>query len=237
MTDDSDPPADREAHLELRDSFRELARQRTAAKRIASRARRRHALIRAALTTFSAILLGGGIAAGLGVFTADHDGVIGADPKAPGHVQYLKPSERMPARSTAADPRGGPRWGLSTYTSENNRQCLVAARVLNGQMGVISNGTFTPLRKGVSGFCDKLSDSHLIFTVRRYSDANGGRTLLYGQVDREIQRLALTQSQRRREIRVFSDGTFLVVLVGENALRGARFTATIGGKLRSYQLG
>ena len=234
MIDDRDPPADRRAQQELGDAFRELARERTTAMKKVRRDRRQHVLVRAALTALSAILLGGGLAVAIGELTADDNDSVGGDPRAPDSPQ---PTGRVLARSTAADPLGGPRCGLSTYTSKKDEQCVIAARVVNGQMGVISNGRFTPLRRTAIGFCDKLSRSHLIFTVGTYSAANGGRTVLYGQADREVQRLVLQRSQRLQDIRLFSDGTFLVVVAGVNALRGSRFTATVGGKRRTYQLG
>jgi hypothetical protein len=238
VIDDSDPPADRRAQQELGDAFRELARERTAAKNNARRDRRRHVLGRAALAAFTAILLGSGIAIAIRELQSDNGGPISSDPGAPGHSLPLKPTNAVRARSTATDPLGIHRWGLSTYTSERGRQCLIAARVVKGQMSVVSNDRVTPLSKGVPGFCDDLSRNHLIFTVRRYSVANGGDTLLYGQVDREVKRLVLKKpSQPIRKIRLFSDGTFLVVFAGNNPLHGSRFTATISGKPRTYQLG
>jgi hypothetical protein len=237
VTDDSDPPADRKAQHELGNAFRELARQRVADARRARLARRRRALLRTGLTALSAIVLGGGLAVGIDAFNANDGGSIGGDSGAPGHVTRQKAGDRLSADSTAADPLGGPRWGLSTYTSDGGQQCVIAARIVNGQLGLINDGKFRPLRKDVPGFCDKLSRSHLIFTVRRYSPANGGRTLLYGQTDREVQRLVLRTSRRSSEIRLMSDGTFLIVAAGDSALHGSRLSATIHGTQVTHQLG
>jgi hypothetical protein len=236
VTDDSDPPADRKARDELRNAFRELARERVAARRKARMARRRRALVRSGLTALIALVLGGGIAVGIDAFTADDNRSLGGDAGAPGGVARQNPTDRLAAASTTVDPGGGPPWGLSTYTSQRGQQCVIAARVVNGQLGLISAGKFTPLRKGVPGFCDRLSRNHLIFTVRAYSAGNGGRTLLYGQADREVQRLLLQTSHGPRPIHVMSDGTFLVVVTGVNALHGSRLTATLNGRQRSYRL-
>jgi hypothetical protein len=162
---------------------------------------------------------------------------LDGDSGAPGRNSPKKLADGLTARSTVADPRGGPPWGLSAYTSQKDEQCVIAARVVNGQLGVITNGRFQPLRKGALGFCDTLSRNHLIFTVGTYSATNGGRTVLYGQADRDVQRLVLQRGERSRNVRVFLDGTFLVVTPGINALRGWRFTATLRGTQRSYQLG
>ncbi len=165
------------------------------------RARRKQVLIRGVMTAFGVVALSGGIAVGISSFVSDDGSDIGGD-ATPGHIAPRKATDRLLARSTVADPQNGPLWGLSTYTSQQNEDCVIAARVVNGRMGVINHGKFTAFRKNVSGFCDDLSRDHLMFTVRRYSRSNGARTLLFGQAEREVQRIVLQQPRNRRDVHV-----------------------------------
>ena len=104
------------------------------------------------------------------------------------------------AQATARDPIDHRPWGLRTFKSASGETCLALGRVVGTRLGVVHVGQFKelPTRKG--GVCGPLATQHMVMSSRDYFDSAipGGRTVLYGIVDRTIVSLAPATRDRRR---------------------------------------
>ena len=69
----------------------------------------------------------------------------------------LASNDRMEGRA-ADDPQGsGPPWATIVYRNKDGRTCAVAGRSVDGQVGALVDGTFTPYPVHEGGNCVDLS--------------------------------------------------------------------------------
>jgi hypothetical protein len=206
-----------------REAEREAVAGRSGARRSPGRgfSRRWVGPVIGALTAFGAV--GAGIAISTDVFTAD-GGSARPGPKPPVETRHA-PGDAYRGNAVAVDPqRPGVRWGVGVYPSRDHRQtCIAAGRVRGEGLGVELDGRFTGLSRDVPGYCDNADHRHAIFTTRSYFKPTGDRTLLYGYADRTVKSIRLGPPGALKEMEIASDGTFIVVADGPNALRGQQF--------------
>jgi hypothetical protein len=171
-----------------------------------------------ALTAFGVV--GAGVAISTDFFTAD-GGSAGSGSKPPVETRHA-PGDAYRGHAVAGDPeRSTVRWGVGVYPSRHDRRtCVVAGRVRGQGLGVEQGGRFTGLSRDFPGYCDFVDGRHTIFTTRSYFKATGDRTLLYGYADRTVKSMRLGLPGALRELDIASDGTFIIVAAGPNALRG-----------------
>jgi hypothetical protein len=171
-----------------------------------------------ALTAFGVV--GAGVAISTDFFTAD-GGSANSGPRPPSETRHA-PGDAYRGEAVAIDPeRPAVRWGVGVYPSRHDRQtCVVAGRVRGEGLGVEQDGRFTGLSRDVPGYCDYVDSRHAIFTTRSYFKATGNRTLLYGYADRTVKSMRLGLPGALKELHIASDGTFIIVAAGPNALRG-----------------
>jgi hypothetical protein len=221
------------------DQERKLQEQRLGAGRRTREGLGRRALgpVIGTLTAFCVV--GAGVAISTDIFSADH-GSVSSGPKPPDETRHA-PGDAYRGNAVAVDPlRPALRWGVGVYPSQNGRDtCLLAGRVRGRGLGVEQDGRFTSLNKDAPGLCDDIDARHVIFTTRSYFNATGDRTLLYGLADRTVRSLRLGPPDALKELEVASDGTFIVVVSGPNALRDQQFeiTGTTGTERYTLQPG
>lgn len=181
-------------------------------------------------------VVGAGVAISTDFFAAD-DGSVGSGPKPPSETRHA-PGDAYRGNAIAVDPtRPGLEWGVGVYPSQNGRDtCLLAGRVRGQALGVEQDGRFTRLSKDAPGSCGDVDTRHAIFSTRSYFNATGDRTLLYGLVDRTVTSLRLGPPGALKELEVASDGTFIVVVSGTNALRDQQFEITGASGTERYTL-
>ncbi|HEX5923490.1 MAG TPA: hypothetical protein VFY45_06635 [Baekduia sp.] len=218
------------------DQERKLQEQRLGAKRSTREGLGRRALGPVVGTVAAFCVAGAGVAISTDIFSADH-GSVSSGPKPPDETRHA-PGDAYRGNALAADPlRPALHWGVGVYPSQNGRDtCLLAGRVRGKGLGVEQDGRFTSLNKDAPGLCDDIDARHAIFTTRTYFNATGGRTLLYGLVDRTVTSLRLGPPGALKELDVASDGTFIVVALGTNALRDQQFEITGATGAERYTL-
>jgi hypothetical protein len=207
-------PPEHPAAKSLEHAFRALGEER-------ARGRQRHRsgrLARLGIATLAPILAVAAVATGTKVFTGD-GGTLDPDrsgTKDPAGRHDLSPNDRELAIASAADPSGGPRWGLRTYTSSNGRTCVTVGQVQQGRLGIVRAGQFKETPEGASALCGLKQKDHIVVGRRRDPD---GRNILYGVVDRTVHRLHLLRSAtgRTAEVGIADDGSFIVVREGRKA--------------------
>jgi hypothetical protein len=174
-----------------------------------------------AITAFGVV--GAGAAISTDVFTGD-GGSAGSGSKPPIETRHA-PGDAYRGNAVAVDPeRPAVRWGVGVYPSRHDRQtCVVAGRVRGEGLGIEQDGRFTGLSRDFPGYCDYVDGQHTIFTTRSYFKATGNRTLLYGYADRTVKSMRLGRPGALKELKIASDGTFIVVAEGPSALRGQQF--------------
>jgi hypothetical protein len=213
-------PPEHPAAKSLEHSFRALGEER-ARERGQSRRRRRPAGAgRVALAAATSVLVVAGAATGTKVFLGD-GGTVDPDTQGlqgvGGRIEPA-PDDRQLAQATTTEPAGGQPWGVGTYKSAQGDTCLVLGRVVGGRLGVIREGRFRQLTTRTGGLCAKLGADHAVFSVRDYyhpSTPSASRGVLYGIVDRTVQRVHLRSPQgRTTEVAVAADATFVVVRRG-----------------------
>ncbi len=203
-----------------KDQERKLHEQRLDARQPAHAGLGRRALGPVIGTVAAFGVVGAGVAISTDFFAPD-GGSVGAGPKPPSETRHA-PGDAYRGNAIAADPSiPALRWGVGVYPSRNGRDtCLLAGRVRGQALGVEQDGRFTRLSKDASGSCDDVDVRHAIFTTRSYLNAAGDRTLLYGLADRTVKSLRVGFPGALKELDVASDGTFIAVAEGPNALRG-----------------
>jgi hypothetical protein len=206
-----------------KDQERELHEQRLGARQPVRAGLGRRALGPVVGTVAAFGVVGAGVAISTDFFAAD-GGSVGAGPKPPAETRHA-PGDAYRGNAIAVDPSiPALRWGVGVYPSQNGRDtCLLAGRVRGQALGVEQDGRFTRLSKDAAGFCDDIDVRHVIFTTRSYLNATGDRTLLYGLADRTVTSLRFGPPGALKALDVASDGTFIVVASGTNALRDQQF--------------
>jgi hypothetical protein len=176
---------------------------------------------RALLVATALLLLISAGAAGTRVFVSD-GGSVGSEPRPPSALER-SPGDRRLAQARSADPVEGLPWGVRLYTSAAGQSCVVLGRLAKGHLGIVQGGRFSDLPSDAPGVCNDLERLHVLATIRSYGNVTGGRTVLYGVVDRTIRSLTMvTSTAEARLIPIAADGTFITVLIGVNRLRHAR---------------
>jgi hypothetical protein len=114
----------------------------------------------------------------------------------------------------------------------------LAGRVIDGRLGRLRDGRFAQLDETAQGACGDVAENHFLAVTRCETVTVGGRTALYGVVDREVMRLELaTASGRFRPLQPALDGTFLVVRRGTFGFRDNRLRMTKrGGATKTLHL-
>jgi hypothetical protein len=233
-------PPEHTAARALEDSFRTLGEER---RRDQANVRQpwdsvSRGLPRAAVAALTGLLLIAVAATGTKVFLGD-GGELPSDSAGVKGRLAPAPAYRQLAQATARDPIDHRPWGLRTFKSAGGGTCLALGRVVGTRLGVVRVGQFKelPTRKG--GVCGPLATQHLVMSSRAYSDSAiaGGRTVLYGIVDRSITSLSLQPSTGRgAAVPIAPDGTFVVVRTGTTAFDGHRLVAegSAGRQVRSF---
>lgn len=229
-------PPEHTAARALEDSFRMLGVQRAHAQR--PRRRTSHHVPRVVVIALTALLLLTVAATGTKVFLGD-GGVLDADSNALDGRLTPAPSYRQLAQASARDPIDHRAWGIRVFKSAGGDTCLALGRIVGNRLGVVRVGQFKELPARTSGVCGPLSRQHVVMSSRVYFDPAiaGGRTVLYGIVDRAVSRLVL---QRKANVDVTvpiaADSTFIVVRTGTTAFAGERLVAdgSAGRMVRSF---
>lgn len=233
-------PPEHTAARALEDSFRTLGEERAREQARARRPWRRvsRGLPRVAIVALTVLLLVAVAATGTKVFLGD-GGELPSDSAGVTGRLAPAPAYRQLAQAAARDPLDHRPWGLRTFKSAGGDTCLALGRVVGTRLGVVRVGQFKelPTRKG--GVCGPLATQHLVMSSRDYFDSAiaGGRTVLYGIVDRSITRLTLQPATGRgAAVPIAADGTFVVVRSGTAAFAGDRLVAegSAGRQVRSF---
>jgi hypothetical protein len=230
------PPDRQSTHAlyeELERAGRRMAAERRPARR---RAPWRSGALAPALSALLAILVvGGGVAVGTKVFTADDD-PLPSDSGAPADVRHA-PSDAHVAQATSRDPVDArARWGLRLYPNGRGDTCVLAGRLQDGRLGRVLDGRFSELPAGAPGFCTDLEAEHAMVVTRGATAGTGPRALLYGAVDRTVTGLSLGRPGAERPVTIAPDGTYLVVGVGAFAFRGQQLVIARGDDRRTVPL-
>lgn len=229
-------PPEHTAAKALEDSFRALGEQR-------ARAQRRRPSWRPArvvLTALTSLVLVAGVATGTKVILGDGDALRSDDNGLNGLGGRLEPAPayRALAQASAPDPVERQPWGMRTYRSAAGDSCMTAGRVAGGRLGAIRVGQFRELPTKASGICGRLDVHHYVMASRVYgaSAIPGGRTIVYGLVDRTVTDVAIvTADGRSSPVTIAADGTFMEVHKGTDPLHRAHLVID-GSEGRRTQL-
>jgi len=209
-------PPEHTAAKALEDAFRALGEQRAPARR---RYRPTAGPARVLVTALASVLVVAGAATGTKVFLGDGGMLDSDEPGLSGLDGRVEPAPdyRQLAKASASDPAQPQPWGLRTFRSAKGDTCLTLGRVVGGRLGTIRGGQFKELPTRAGGPCGDVEAHHVTMSSRTYAASTipGGRTVLYGAVDRTVTGLAIVSAEgRRTPVRIASDGTFLVVRAG-----------------------
>lgn len=230
-------PPEHTAAKSLEHSFRALGEERSRARGPAPHRRVTRVVVPAAIS----VLAVAGVATATKVLDGDGDAV-------PSDRQGLRglqgrvepdPGYRTVAQAASADPAGGRRWGMRVFRSAAGETCLAVGRVAGDRLGVVRNGQFSELPTRTAGACGPLERDHVVLGDRNYADADvpGGRTILFGAVDRTITAVAVRAGGVSTPLRVGADGTFILVRKGLGALHGGQLVFDGPGGHRVLALG
>jgi hypothetical protein len=173
------------------------------------------------------VLVAGGVGLTLAVgATATSDFLVNDGPRgdrAPSRDRPL-PAELDASLALARDPveRRYP-WAIRTYPSRKG-ECILAGRLVDGRIGRLIDGKFSPFENSLQGLCGDMRKDHIVFSTRTYCQYGGGRTLLYGVTDRQVASLSLLApgSSTPRRLRIADDGSFIGVRRGPGAYHRER---------------
>jgi hypothetical protein len=209
-------PPEHDAARSLEESFRQLGEERLRQRRATHRPR----LTGSALALAGVIVcIGAAGATGTKVFLADQ----GTQKPDDGIPERLKraPADRLLAQARAADPRERQPWGVRAYVGRTGDACVLLGRVVGARLGEVRDGHFSEAPAGAPAICSPLED-HTLVAIRKYASEPlpGGRTVVYGVVDRTITRLSLRALARPlKAIPIATDGSFVLVMMGAKSLR------------------
>lgn len=230
-------PPEHAAARALEGSFRMLGEQRARAQRNQPHAAR-HAT-RVVVIALTALLLIAVAATGTKVFLGD-GGVLDSDANDLDGRLAPAPAYRQLAQASVRDPIDRRGWGIRTFKSAGGETCLALGRVAGHRLGAVRVGQFRELPMRTSGVCGPLERQHLVMSSRHYFDSAiaGGRTVLYGIVDRTVTRLVLQpQAGVGARLPIAADGTFIVVRSGTAAFAGHRLIADGSAGRQARSLG
>jgi hypothetical protein len=182
------------------------------------------------------VIGGAGAAVALHPILGD-DGSRGAGTNPPRLARPI-PGGLQVAQARAPDPdQRTPPWGIRTYPGPKGTTCLLAGRIVGDRLGRLRDGRFAELDATAQGSCGALADHHYLAIVRCDTLTGGGRTALYGVVDRDVERLELsTEPGRFQSLRPESDGSFLVVRRGTFAFHDNHLRVTRRGRAMTLRL-
>jgi hypothetical protein len=151
------------------------------------------------------------------------DDPVGSGPGTPTADRPIPPGLK-PSLARAADPESpaAPPWTMRVYDSTSKGTCLLAGRLVGGEIGRAQSGKFVPLDHQFEGFCGDLYRAHYVMTTRDDAASGADRSLLYGKIDYQVDRLELATGGGSRLVHIFNDLTFLSVRVGTRAFAGDR---------------
>lgn len=227
-------PDDHTAARDLERAFVELGRRRAEASGPSPqpqppRRRRRPArrvLVLAALATVGLAAVAGGAA----IFTGD-GAPKRSDRGAPPASRPLPPGLALAAAS-AADPSGALPWGVRVFESRAGGRCVVAGQVRDGVLGVFAGGAFAALPADSQNACAPAGE-HIVIAARSAPGGGAPRTILVGTVDRTVRSMRIVGAAGPAAVKIAADGSFILVRLGANALRGDTLVvSTDGGELR-----
>jgi hypothetical protein len=212
-------PPEHTAAKSLEHSFRALGEERARARGRAPRRR----VARIALVTATSALAVAGVATGTRVFTGD-GGALRSDDAGPRGRAESDPGYRQLAQASIADPLPGRRWGLRTFRSTIGETCMAVGRVVSGHLGTVRNGQFREFPARTAGLCGVLEREHLVLGNQNFIDPDipGGRTVLFGVVDRTITAVSVRTGGVSVPLRIAADGTFISLRRGLGAFEGAQ---------------
>lgn len=115
-----------------------------------------------------------------------------------------------------ADPRGGPPYGVRTYTSKAGLACPEPGRFNGGRFGRVgSDGRFQVLPVQASGDCVDLDRVPIGVSLRVLPSSGAALTgVLYGVVSPAVRALVLTKDGADRPVPI-RDATFILVAPAE----------------------
>jgi hypothetical protein len=212
-------PPEHTAAKSLEHSFRALGEERARAQRQAPR----RWTARVAVAAGVSVLAVAGAATGTKVFTGDGGALRSDDPGPHGRAES-DPGYRRLAQASSADVAGGPRWGVRTFRSAIGETCLAVGRVVAGRLGSVRDGQFRELPARTAGLCGALEREHAVLGAHNFvgADIAGGRTVLFGIVDRTITAITVRAASASTPLRIEADGTFILARKGLDAFRGAQ---------------
>lgn len=233
-------PPEHTAARALEDSFRALGQERKRARADVRQPWRQvsRRLPRAAVAALTGLMLVAVAATGTKVFVGD-GGELPTDAAGVQARLAPAPAHRRLAQASARDPLDHRAWGVRTFQNARGETCLALGRVVGKRLGAVRIGQFKELPARTSGVCGPLDRQHLVMTSRVYFDSaiDGGRTVLYGIVDRSITKLGLrSASGRGTVVPIAPDGTFVVVRTDTAAFAHDRLVAegSAGRQVRSF---
>ena len=212
-------PPEHTAARALESSLRTLGQQRARARRPRRRALR--LAPRVVTIALTALMLVAVAATGTKLFLGD-GGTVEPDPAKLAGGLDAAPSHRRLAAASAADPVADQPWGLRLFKNANGDTCLTLGRVVGGRLGIVRRGQFKELPARATGMCAPLEDRHVVMAVRDFTDSvvAGGRSVLYGIVDRTVTGLELRAANGSwSPVAIKADGTFVAVRPGWKAFR------------------
>jgi hypothetical protein len=115
---------------------------------------------------------------------------------------------------------------MRLYASRTGATCILVGRVVRGQLGIMSGGTFNPLSADYPGKCIDLRRHHLLVLARHYPGVGSDRTVIYGIADRTIRDLSLVIDGVDHVVPIANDGTFLTALARSAPWREATLRAS-----------
>jgi hypothetical protein len=223
-------PEEHHAARELERRFRELGEAR-AARRRPVRLPARRTLVLAIV----AVLLLAAAAGGAGLFSFG-GGSVPQPEKLPKGVARA-PRDIALAGARAKDPLGSWTWGMRRYTSRTGASCVVVGRMREGQLVRPNGAGLVALPPTTPGSCGRLDAEPALIALRIYGTISGARSVLYGLVDRTVRALRLVEpGGKERSVPVAADGSYLVVLVGQRAFRGADLEVVRAGSIQRHRL-
>jgi hypothetical protein len=231
-------PPDRRSTHELYEQFRAAGERKAKADRaLRRRAWFAHVPGPALGAVLAFLVVGGGVAVGTKVFTADDDAPLKGEPRQSTSLQPAANDRRL-AQAVVADPKvAGARWAMLVYPDGTGATCATAGRLIDGRVGRVVGGRFRAYPDHVSGAaCSDVSADHATVTERYYSIADERRTLLFGVVDRTVTGLSVEHEGTETPVAIAADGTYLAVGSGDGAFAGQRLKIVRGSAIKTIDL-
>jgi len=170
-----------------------------------------------AVAVAAALLLAGAIAGAAQLIST------GKDAKdVPGKPRRYQPGPGgSTVVATAPDPAGGGAWGLARYRSTSGEACVIVGQLRGTRLGLVSGGLFHRYQSTTSGVCGDLDRFPVIGDVRRFSTADGARSLVYGLARPGVTAVRVSQ-HGHTTVAQTQHGSYLLVFRGSLAASGVR---------------